>query len=62
MPGITSEAMAISFWDNQDDAEFYNHVSYLDVLRVLANVVEAMPIMTTFEVSNSTLHETAGTV
>lgn len=54
-----NEAMAISFWDTRDDAESYNHVAYLDVLRVLANVVEAMPIVKTFEVSNSTPHRIA---
>ena len=54
-----NEAMAVSFWDKQDDAEFYNHVAYLDVLRVLSKVVEAMPVMNTFEVANSTSHEIA---
>jgi hypothetical protein len=54
-----NEAMALSFWDKQDDAEFYNHVAYLDVLRVLSKVVEAMPVMNTFEVANSTSHEIA---
>jgi hypothetical protein len=54
-----NEAMAISFWDKQEDAEFYNHVAYLDVFRVLSKVVEAMPIMKTFEVANSTSHQIA---
>jgi hypothetical protein len=27
-----NEAVAISFWDKQDDAEAYNHATYLDVL------------------------------
>jgi hypothetical protein len=55
-----NEAMAVSFWDKQGDAEFYNHVAYLDVLRVLSKVVEAMPVMNTFEVVNSTSHQIAG--
>jgi hypothetical protein len=54
-----NEAVAISFWDEQDDAEFYNHVAYLDVLRLLSKIVEAMPIIKTFEVSNSTSHNIA---
>jgi hypothetical protein len=54
-----NEAVAISFWDEQEDAEFYNHVAYLDVLRVLSKVVETMPIMKTFDVSNSTSHNIA---
>jgi hypothetical protein len=54
-----NEAMAISFWDKQEDAEFYNHVAYLDVLKLLSKVVEAMPTMKTFEVANSTSHQIA---
>jgi hypothetical protein len=36
-----NEALAISFWDKQHDAEAYNHVPYLDVLRVLSKVAHA---------------------
>jgi hypothetical protein len=54
-----NEALAISFWDKQHDAEAYNHVAYLDVLRVLSKVVDGMPTMETFEVANSTSHEIA---
>lgn len=57
--GSRNEAMAISLWNNQDDADAYNHVAYLDVLRVLAKVVEALPIVETFEVANSTSHQIA---
>ena len=49
-----NEAVAISFWDNQENAEAYNHAAYLDVLRVLSKVVAGMPIMDTFEVGTST--------
>ena len=54
-----NEAMAVSFWDKQDDAKFYNHVAYLDVLRVLSKVVDGMPTTETFEVANSTSHQIA---
>ena len=54
-----NEAIAISFWDNQDNAEAYNHEAYLDVLRLLSKVVEKMPVMETFEVANSTFHKIA---
>ena len=57
-----NEAMAISFWDKQKDAGSYSHVAYLDVLKVLSKVVEAMPIMNTFEVGNSTSHRIAASV
>ena len=54
-----NEAIAISFWDSQENADAYNHVAYLDVLRVLSNVVENLPIVETFDVVDSTLHEIA---
>ena len=49
-----NEAVAISFWDKQDNAEAYNHAAYLDVLRLLSKVAAGMPIMDTFEVGTST--------
>ena len=54
-----NEAIAISFWDKQVNAEAYNHIAYLDVLRILSKVVEGMPVVETFEVANSTSHEIA---
>jgi len=54
-----NEALAISFWDKRVNAEAYNHIAYLDVLRILSKVVEEMPIVETFEVANSTSHEIA---
>jgi hypothetical protein len=54
-----NEAIAISFWDNQDNADAYNHVPYLDALRVLSTVVESMPIVEIFEVADSPSDEIA---
>ena len=54
-----NEAIAISFWDKQAHAEAYNHIAYLDVLRMLSKVVEEMPIVETFDVASSTAHEIA---
>jgi hypothetical protein len=54
-----NEAVAISFWDKQVNAEAYNHIAYLDVLRMLSKVVEKMPTVETFEVANSTPHQIA---
>jgi hypothetical protein len=53
-----NEAIAISFWDNQENADAYNHVAYLDVLRALSKVIESLPIVETFELVDSTFHET----
>jgi hypothetical protein len=54
-----NEAIAISFWDNQVNADAYNHVAYLDFLRALSKVIESMPIVETFELVDSTFHEIA---
>ena len=54
-----NEAIAISFWDSQESADAYNHIAYLDVLRVLSKVVESIPIVETFEIVDSTFHEIA---
>jgi quinol monooxygenase YgiN len=53
-----NEAIAISFWDSQENADAYNHVAYLDVLRALSKVVESLPIVETFEVLDSTSYKT----
>ena len=54
-----NEVIAISFWDNQNDADAYNHIAYLDVLRILSKVVEVLPIVETFETADSTTHDIA---
>lgn len=54
-----SEALVISFWDNQENADTYNHVAYLDVLRALSKVIDGMPVVETFELADSTLPEIA---
>jgi heme-degrading monooxygenase HmoA len=52
-----NEAVSISFWDTQEHADAYNHVAYLDVLRCLSKAILGLPIVETFEVVDSTLHE-----
>ena len=37
------EAIAISFWDNQENADAYNHVAYLDVLRAYQRWLKVCP-------------------
>lgn len=54
-----NEAIAISLWDHQEYADAYNHVAYLDVLRVLSKVIVSLPKVETFEVIDSTSHEIA---
>jgi hypothetical protein len=54
-----NEGIAISFWDKQRNAEAYDHIAYLDVLRILSKVAEEIPLVETCEVANSTAHEIA---
>ena len=58
VPGGT-EAVAVSLWDQKEDAEAYNRGTYPEVLRGLAKVVEGTPQVQTYEVSNSTFHKIA---
>jgi hypothetical protein len=57
-PGGT-EAVAISLWDQKENAETYNRATYPQVLRALVKVVEGTPQVQTYEVSNSTFHKIA---
>ena len=55
-----TEAVAISLWDQKENAEAYNRTTYPQVLELLlARVVEGTPQVRTYEVSNSTFHKIA---
>ena len=54
-----SEAVAISLWDRQENADKYSRDIYPQVLTSLAKVVEGIPKVEAFEVSNSTFHQIA---
>ena len=58
VPGGT-DAVALSLWDQKEDAEAYNRGTYPEVLKGLAKVVEGTPQVQTYEVSNSTFHKIA---
>jgi hypothetical protein len=60
-PGET-KVFGISLWDNKEAAETYNRVTYPDVTKLLARVIEGTPQIETFEVSNSTFHKIASAV
>lgn len=53
------EAVAISLWDQKENAEAYNRGTYPEVVKALAQVVEGTPRVQTSEVSNSTWHKIA---
>jgi hypothetical protein len=53
------EAVGISFWDKQENADAYSRGSYQEVLKTLAKVLVGTPQVQTWEVANSTVHKIA---
>lgn len=56
------DAIAISLWDRKESADTYARVTYPQVLKDLAGVVEGTPQVHAYEVSNSTFHKIAAKV
>jgi len=59
VPADGKDAVAISFWEEKENAEAYGRATYPDVLKTLAKVVVGTPEVRTLEVVNSTLHQIA---
>ena len=59
VPTDGKEAIAISLWEERENAETYNRATYPDVLKSLAKVVVGTPQVHTLEVTNSTFHKLA---
>src|SRR5260370_41044086 len=56
------EAVAISLWDQKENADAYGRDGYAEVLKTIEKVVEGTPWIHTYEVSNSTFHKVAAQV
>jgi hypothetical protein len=56
------EAVAISLWDNKENAERYSREAYPAILKSLHEVVEGTPMVKSFDVSNSTFHKIAAQI
>jgi heme-degrading monooxygenase HmoA len=54
-----TEVIAISLWDNKEDADTYNRTTYPEVQKLLAKVSEGTPQVQTYEVGASTFHKVA---
>jgi hypothetical protein len=54
-PG-SDHAASDSYWDTKEDAEAYHRTGYQESLKSLLNVVVGLPMVGTFEISNSTFH------
>jgi hypothetical protein len=57
-----TEALAISLWDQKENAEAYNRGAYPEATKILARVVEGNPQVETYDVANSTFHKIAAAV
>ena len=55
------DAVAISLWENKENADVYSREIYPQVLKSLARVIEGTPQVRGYEVATSTLHKTAAT-
>jgi hypothetical protein len=51
------DVIAISLWENKNDADAYNTNTYPQVLKTLARFIEGTPQVRTFDVVTSTLHK-----
>ncbi|HEY3197395.1 MAG TPA: hypothetical protein VGJ57_05245 [Nitrospirales bacterium] len=49
-------AVGVSFWDNQENADAYSRGIYTEVVKALGKVLEGTPQVQNLEVSNSTFH------
>ncbi len=54
-----SYAFGISMWDSKESAEAYNAGGFVEVTKLIADLVSATPKVETFEVANSTFHKIA---
>jgi hypothetical protein len=52
-----TDALAISLWDKQENADAYNRDTYPTVLQSLAKFVDGTPRVEAYEVANSTFHK-----
>lgn len=57
-----TDAVSISMWDGKESAEAYGRDTYPAVLKSLDKVLEGIPTVGTYEVSNSTFHKIAARV
>ena len=56
------QAIGISLWDHQEDADAYSRATYPQVLKALQSVTGGVPEVHTFLVANSTFHKIAACV
>jgi heme-degrading monooxygenase HmoA len=53
------EVVAISFWDQEENAQVYNSTGYPEVLEILKKLLAGTPQIRTFDVVSSTVQKIA---
>jgi heme-degrading monooxygenase HmoA len=53
------EVHAFSLWDTAETAEAYNRLTYPEVTKIMASVIQGTPRVQTYEVLQSTFHKVA---
>ena len=59
VPSDGKEAVAISLWEQKENAEAYGRGAYPELLKAMAKVIDGTPQVQNSEVSNSTWHKIA---
>ena len=54
-----SRVLGLSFWKTREDAEQYHRTDYLKVQEAVGHLLDAEPVIRTFEVHTSTTHKIA---
>jgi heme-degrading monooxygenase HmoA len=59
VPAGGKEAVAISLWEQKENAETYHRETYPEILKTVAKLIEGTPQLQTSEVCNSTWYNIA---
>ena len=54
-----NQILALSFWDSKEDAERYQREQYPAIHEMVRHLLEAEPVIRTFNVDSSTTHRIA---
>jgi quinol monooxygenase YgiN len=56
-PADPSRMRSLSFWDEREDSERYQREQFPQIAEMLRPLCEGEPLVSTFEVSTSTIHD-----
>jgi len=51
--------VSVSLWERREDAEEYHHNDYAAIRKMVRSLLEADPVIRTFNVNSSTAHKIA---